>query len=152
MASFLIGIIISESVKYIGFHSFFALVNLKSVIFRSSVESVGGQLSQGGRTTIYFEALTKPNGWSESDDETNKTTSAKFFGCKLSEDGTYVVSSEKKADTFVLGDVETQDPIRKCYTFGGWTTKEGGTTADYTSENVNRAPNGTMLYAIWIKD
>jgi len=43
-------------------------------------------------------------------------------------------------------------PYRKGYMFGGWSTMNGGTTAAYTAANVNTAPNGTTLYAIWIKD
>jgi len=66
-------------------------------------------------------------------------------------DKTYVVSFTKSE-----GNIENSAanngvsaPYRAGYVFGGWAVTEGGTTAAYTAANVNTAPNGTTLYAIW---
>jgi uncharacterized repeat protein (TIGR02543 family) len=41
------------------------------------------------------------------------------------------------------------DPSRSGYTFGGWSTVEGGKEKHYSSSAIKEAPSGTVLYAIW---
>ncbi|MDR3293642.1 MAG: InlB B-repeat-containing protein [Clostridiales bacterium] len=43
-------------------------------------------------------------------------------------------------------------PYREGYTFGGWATTEGSTTAAYTTEDVGSAEDDVTLYAIWIEE
>ncbi len=75
-----------------------------------------------------------------------------FSGCELSEDKSYVVSFTKTEDNiYVPYSGPLNDPTRKGYDFGGWTTVADGTVAEYTTENLTEAPDGTVLYAIWIK-
>ncbi len=75
-----------------------------------------------------------------------------FSGCELSEDKSYVVSFTKTADGVFIPKYngKLNDPARKGYDFGGWTTVAGGTVAEYTTENLTEAPDGTVLYAIWV--
>ena len=82
----------------------------------------------------------------------NRSDRPVMWGCTLSEDKTYVVSFTRNADSISNTYVESgiNAPYRKGYTFGGWATEHGSTVAAYTATNVNTAPNGTTLWAIWI--
>ncbi|MCM1532825.1 MAG: leucine-rich repeat protein, partial [Ruminococcus flavefaciens] len=69
--------------------------------------------------------------------------------CSFSEDRSYLISFEKSSANTTDMNATMFQPMRNGYIFGGWTTSEGGTTPEYTCENVSSAPN-TTLYAIWI--
>ena len=70
----------------------------------------------------------------------------------LSEDNSYVVSfvmpNELENREALNG---MQQPSRLGFTFSGWSLTENG-SLDYTFSNMNEAPEGVVLYAIWSKD
>lgn len=120
------GFTLPASVAYIGKHSFYGL----------------------NGTTLYCQAAAIPEQWNQ---HFNSSFRPVFLGCTLSEDGQYVLSVTVGPDALrnskATGGIS--DPVRAGYTFGGWTTQQGSTTADYTAANVAEAPAGTVLYAIW---
>ncbi|MCL2797358.1 MAG: leucine-rich repeat protein [Firmicutes bacterium] len=80
-------------------------------------------------------------------------------GCTLSADKSYVVSFTKTAAAITnpatvggtYAPCGTCAPCRAGFTFGGWATESGGVAA-YTAEDVSTAPNGTVLYALWLSN
>ncbi|MDR3293441.1 MAG: leucine-rich repeat protein [Clostridiales bacterium] len=136
----------------IGEYAFYECRGLTSITIHSNVTPIGQYAFRScSKLTIYVEASSKPSGW---DTDWNNSNRPVVWGCTLSEDKSYVVSFTK-APSSVSNPTATNGilaPYREGYTFGGWAITEGGTTAAYAVEDVNKAPNGVILYAIWIKD
>ncbi|MDR3292787.1 MAG: leucine-rich repeat protein [Clostridiales bacterium] len=116
-----------------------------------NVTSIGYEaFSYCGYPTIYVEASSKPSGWNSYWNGSNRPV---VWGCTLSADKSYVVSFTKTASSIdnLTADYGISAPYREGYTFDGWATSAGSTTAAYEWWNVNNAANGVTLYAIWIK-
>jgi uncharacterized repeat protein (TIGR02543 family) len=132
--------------------AFYFCRGLTSITIHSNVTSIGSNAFQDcSKLTIYVEASSKPSGW---DIEWNDSNRPVVWGCTLSADKSYVVSFTKTASSISNPTAENGifAPYREGYTFGGWATTSGGTTAAYTAANVNSATDGITLYAIWIKE
>jgi uncharacterized repeat protein (TIGR02543 family) len=139
------------NVTSIGAYAFSYCSVLTSITIHSNVTSVGSYAFRScSKLTIYVEASSKPSGW---DTEWNYSNRPVVWGCTLSEDKSYVVSFTKTASSISYPTAANgiSTPYREGYTFGGWATTPGGTTAAYTAANVNNAANGVTLYAIWIQ-
>lgn len=65
-----------------------------------------------------------------------------------------LISFEKGTSGISNGDARNgiSPPSREGYSFGGWTTKPEETVAEYTVETLDSAPNGIVLYAIWLPE
>ena len=101
--------------------------------------------------TVYTDLEKTADTWSEKWNSSYRPT---VWGCRLSEDGRYVVSLEKKEGTVLNRNSSNtiSDPSRNGYTFVGWGSNSTATTPSYTSETLTDAQNGRMLYAIWIEN
>jgi len=153
-ASLILRITIPDSVTSIGEGAFAHCTYLRSITISDNVTSIGSSVfTNCSNLTIYtaMQEQTRPSGWHSSWNYPNRPV---IWGVTLSPDKTYAVSFTKAADS--ISNPAAQNgisaPYRAGYTFGGWATTEGGTTAAYTAANVNSAPNGTTLYAIWIEN
>jgi uncharacterized repeat protein (TIGR02543 family) len=126
---------------------------LTSVTIPDSVTTIGSSAFYYCTSlTIYAEAASRPAGWDTSWNNSNRPV---VWGCTLSADRTYVVSFIKISSS-ILNPTATgiSAPYREGYTFGGWATSAElaiAETAAYSAAEVNNAPNGTTLYAIWIE-
>jgi uncharacterized repeat protein (TIGR02543 family) len=100
--------------------------------------------------TLYAEPTESLDGWSARWNSSYRPT---VWGCRLSEEGDYVVSLAKQAGTVQNRNSKNtvSDPNRAGYTFVGWGTNSSATSATYTSENLTDATNGRTIYAIWIE-
>ena len=145
----LTSITLPSGVTSIGDSAFCDCARLTSITIPSGVTSIGANaFYYTGQVTIYAEAASKPSGWNSSWNFSNNPV---IWGCTLSTDKTYVVSFTKTASSITNPYNHTiTAPYRAGCIFGGWTTTEGGTTAAYTAADVQNAPIGTTLYAIWI--
>lgn len=142
-------IVIPDTVISIGDYAFRGCTSATAIILPDSIESIGKHVFYGLKnTSIYCEADAPKTDWNV---HFNSSFRPIFWGVTLSEDGTYVVSITVGEDTIVNPKATNgvSDPKREGYVFVGWTTEVGSETATYTSKNVDEAPNGTVLYAIW---
>ncbi len=138
-------IILTEGTTGIMSYVFLACGNLTSIVIPSGVTVIDtyafywcGWLSDG--FTLYAETESAPAGWG------GIWVSYEYpivWGSTLSADKTYVVSVKKSTDHLFN---YINDPYRIGYTFGGWSTTPGGTTACA----LNSVPADSVLYAIWI--
>ena len=132
----------------IGTQAFRGCAALTDVVLSGNVANIGNHAFYGcNALTIYSEASGAPAGWNVY---WNSAYRPVLWGCTISEDG-YVVSYTK-------GRITNQDerkplsaPSRDGYTFAGWTTTEGGTTAEYSAEELVNVPDGTTVYAVWVE-
>ncbi|HBK02104.1 MAG TPA: hypothetical protein DDY77_03640 [Clostridiales bacterium] len=123
--------------------------DITQVLIYKDISTIGAHSFYGyGKATFYTDATEKPNGW---DKYWNSSYRPVIWGCSLSEDGSYVVSFVRTATSIsnpnALNGISA--PVRKGYTFLGWSSAYGSLTADYTAQEVANAPNGTTLYTVW---
>lgn len=146
-------IVLPSSLTAIGDYAFRGCTGASAVILPASVETIGKHAFYGLKTTSFYSNsdIIKPY-W---DSRFNSSYRPFFWGCTLSEDGTYVVSftAGTKDERDLLENADAQngisDPYRRGFTFRGWATDATSKTVVYTSENVDEAPAGTVLYAVW---
>ena len=154
-------IVIPSNVTSIGFGAFRGNLNLLSIIIPISVTSIGEQVwsghphTGGSNLTIFAEAscgYTINNGG--PDWEWNIPGRPIIWGVNLSTCKTFVVSFLRSEDSISISHagLRISAPFRQGFTFGGWSTAYGNTTAAFTAQNVYTAPVGTTLYAIWIAE
>ncbi|MCL2797615.1 MAG: leucine-rich repeat protein, partial [Firmicutes bacterium] len=144
----LVSITFSNSLSNIGNGAFNDSCNLTSVTIPSSVTNIGDYaFAYCSKLTLYVEPANNPSNWNYW----NSSNRPVVWGCTLSADKTYVVSFTKSAASISYPSASNgiKAPYREGYTFDGWAATLGG-SAVYTAANVNSAPNGTTLYAIWI--
>jgi uncharacterized repeat protein (TIGR02543 family) len=147
--SALTNIIISDSVSSIGDYAFRGCNALTAIMLPDSVTTIGKHTFYSlNETTIYCEGAGVLPGW---DEKSNSSFRPIIFGCRFSDDGSYVVSVTVSENSIINREAKNgiADPTRAGYVFSGWATEEGGTTAVYTSETVTDAEIGSVLYAIW---
>jgi len=155
-------IVLPDTLTVIGTYAFRGCNELTSVIIPDSVISIGKHAFYGtNKATLYCEATAIAEKWHKLYNSSNRPV---VLGCKLSEDGTYVVSVEKSAQSIsncnsLCG---VCAPSRAGYTFEGWVSTpvnesyENGAwvaptdTTVYAAKDIKTAPDGT-LYAVWVK-
>lgn len=140
---------VPASLQKIDDYAFRNCAALKSVLLPTTVETINKHAFNGcNNVTIYVEYETRPMGWLGHWNSSYRTV---FWGCTMSEDDSYVVSFVKTATTLTNTSVVNgmAAPTKAGYDFLGWTSVQGGTTAEYTMETVAEAANGTTLYAVW---
>mgnify|MGYP000316095058 FL=1 len=150
-----------SSLKKIGEQAFRSCTGLLSALLPSSLEEVGAHaFYMCIQLTVYSDAQSMPESW---DARWNSSFRPVMLGCTLSEDGSYVVSitineslmlnverlSQSGDSAPVLGNNKFSAPSRVGYNFVGWTTQEGGTTAEITNNDIASLPEGTTLYTVW---
>lgn len=142
-------IALPETLVSVGDYAFRGCTGATAVIIPESLQSFGKHVFYGLKnTTIYCESENAAAGWSA---QFNSSFRPLFFGCTLSEDNGYVVSVIAGKNN-ILNPKATNgisDPVREGYVFGGWATEPESSTPAYTSQNVDDAADGTVLYAIW---
>jgi uncharacterized repeat protein (TIGR02543 family) len=138
-------------VTSIGEWAFSSCSGLTSIIL-PNVTSIGYYaFSYCSKLTIYTGGSSKPTDWNNYWNSSNRPV---VWGCTLSADKSYVVSFTKTSSS-ISNPTATDGilaPYREGYTFGGWATTEGSTTAAYTTEDVGSAEDDVTLYAIWIEE
>ena len=120
-----------------------------SLVLGNNVEYIGLHAFYGCKhVTIYSQEGIDESGWNS---KWNSSLRPVVYNCKLSDDGTYVVSvtitGDGVANSKAINDIS--EPQRDGYTFVGWSTNPEATTAEYTMENFLEIPSGTTVYAIW---
>lgn len=133
----------------IGKYSFRNAKSLSSVTVSKTITDLPDHAFYGfSQATIYVEASQKPETWGT---RWNSSFRPVVWGVTLSSDSSYVVSFVKSADLTenVNGEKTITAPTRKGYTFSGWTTVDGGSTAEYSCEDIMSLEDGTKLYAVW---
>lgn len=142
-------IVLPATLVSVGDYAFRGCDAAGSIILRDSIVNIGKHAFYNlSTTTIYSSAETINPYWNE---RFNSSYRPIFWGCTLSEDGSYVVSIKVSEDTLDNPNAKNgiSDPSRSGYTFLGWSTSSGDNTVEYTSENVAEAPEGTVLYSVW---
>ncbi len=135
---------IPASVKEIGRYAFAECTSLGSVTFCGNVSAIGlHTFYLCSRLTIYVaEGVELPDeGW-------NSSFRPEVYGCKLSDDGTFI-------DSVVAGNIRygtalggLTAPAREGFDFVGWTTDLGG-SVEYDANGLASAPEGVTLYAVY---
>ena len=142
-------ITLPETIASIGDYAFRGCTSATAIVIPDSLSFIGKHVFYGLKTTsLYCESAEPKEDWNV---QFNSSFRPIFWGVTLSENGEYVVSVIAGEDT-VLNPKATNgvsDPIRAGYVFDGWATEPDSKTVAYTSQNVDEAPNGTVLYAIW---
>ena len=151
------------SVESIGAQAFAYLNELKSVTIGKGVALVDSYAFIGcNKATFYCEAERIPAKWGA---RWNSAYRPVLWGCKLVEENgiNYVVSFTKNVENISnpMAKNGFSAPVRKGYTFRGWSLTENAKTADYTAEDFLKLtedqtayviPEGTVLYAVWVKN
>ena len=142
----LTSLVLPETVKSIDEYAFMGCVGISSVVLHDSLEKVGKHAFYGlNSATLYCEVTEAPEGW---DEKFNSSHRPAFMGVGLNEDGSVAnVTLDRLENANALGGLS--DPELDGYSFSGWTTVIGGTSPEYTKENLTSAPQGATLYAIW---
>lgn len=145
-------LVLPGTLTAIGDHAFRGCTGMTSIVIPASVTAIGKHTFYGlNQITLYCQADAVQPEWHV---QYNSSYRPVFWGCKLSDDGKYIVSFTTGAG--VLDNVKAtngiSDPCRDGYTFLGWATEQGSTTVAYTSENVSEAADGVVLYAVWTQN
>ena len=142
-------IVLPDTVTSIGDYAFRGCTSATAIVLPNSINSIGKHVFYGLKnTSIYSEADAPGSEWNI---QFNSSFRPVFWGVTLSEDGKYVVSITVGEDTIINPKATNgiSDPKRDGYVFAGWATEAGSVTASYTSKNLDEAPTGTVLYAVW---
>ena len=142
-------IYIPNTLTSIGDYAFRGCVSVGSVVIPETVTSIGKHAFYNlNETTIYAEPGSISPKWNE---RFNSSYRPIFWGCNLSEDGSYVVSVTVSKQLLKNSDAKNgiTNPTRAGYSFLGWSADSASSEISYTSENIATAPEGTVLYAVW---
>lgn len=140
---------IGNKVEHIGNYAFGNCESLNSIVLSKNTEWIGVfAFYQCTYATIYTDATESLPDWHEN---LNASFRPVVWGATLSEDGTYVLALTKTENSVTNANEfnPVSAPSRIGYDFVGWTTVEGGTTAEYVAKDVLSIENGTVLYAVW---
>lgn len=138
------------SLETIGDYAFRGCTSARSIVLPDSIVEIGKHAFYGLKeTTLYCESESVRPYWSV---HFNSSFRPVFWNVTLSDDKSYVVSVVISEDTIENPEAKNgiSAPTRDGHLFYGWSTEAGSTTADYTAQNVNEAPEGTILYAVWV--
>jgi uncharacterized repeat protein (TIGR02543 family) len=140
-------IVLPNSVKQVGRYAFKGCSSIDSLILKNDLKEIGAHAFYGLKAaTIYVESDKDLAEWNKY---WNSMRRPVVYGCTLSSDKSYVVSVTITETTFFENKRATFGaPERKGYRFVGWATEENGEKV-YDAEQVNTAPVGTTLYALW---
>ena len=143
---------IPKTLTFIGDYAFRGCVSVDAVVIPETVTHIGKHAFYNlNKTTIYAEPDSISPYWNE---RFNSSYRPVFWGCTLSDDGSYVVSVTVSNDLLRNSKAQNgiSNPTRAGHSFLGWTTDSASSEnseISYTSENIATAPEGTVLYAVW---
>ncbi len=140
---------LGSNLSYIGNYAFSGCESLKSIVLSKEIDWIGAwAFYQCNLATIYTDAESAMPNWSG---RINPSYRPIVWNATLSEDGTYLLSVTKKANSIYYGNEfnSVTAPSRRGYVFKGYTLTEGGTTPEYTATDITGVADGTTLYAIW---
>lgn len=133
----------------IGDYAFRGCSSATSIVIPSNIVTIGKHAFYNlNETTIYAAAEKIMPYWN---DRFNSSYRPIFWGCTLSDDGSYVVSVTVSDKLLKNPDAKNgiSDPTRDGYIFLGWSTSLDSREIAYTSDNIASAPDGTVLFAVW---
>ena len=136
-----------SSLISIGTQAFRNCTSLKSIYLRANISQIGAHAFYGcNMMTIYTDATSAQSGWNM---RWNSSYRPVVWGCTFSADG-YLVSFvyTETSITDKTSNISLSDPYREGFSFLGWSTSASG-TAEFTNADLDTAPNGTTLYAVW---
>lgn len=142
-------LILPSTLKYVGKQTFRGLTNVGSVTLSAGIAEIAVHAFYGcSNLTVYTELSGAPEGWNARWNSTNRPV---IWGAELSADKSYVVSIVKTGEN--LSNVNSMNkiapPERDGYVFGGWAVEPQG-SAVYSAEQLEEAPEGVTLYAVWL--
>ena len=145
-------LVIPENVTHIGKHAFRGMTRAKSIIIPASVSTVGVHAIYGAYDAVVYVWGGEVVG--EWDSRWNSSYIPVVYGCTLSADKTYVVSFVKSLTNPDNMPIETSmtPPVRDGYTFVGFSTNSGATTAEYDMSTLIDVPDGTLVYTVWTQE
>lgn len=137
------------SLKSIGNYAFRGCARVDSVNLPATIESIGKHAFYGlNKASFFCESDTILPYWNERWNSSYRTV---FWGCALSEDGSYVVSVVKSEET--VENLDAPDSAwmaeRDGYVLAGWAIEPDSEQVTYTVEQLPEVPEGTVLYAVW---
>ncbi len=139
-----------QNVTKIGKNAFKGCNGLKGVVLTSAVRDMAQHAFYGCKdATFYIASSADGEHWHN---RWNSSFRPAIYGCTLSEDKMYVVSVTVTGENMKNFSEERigTDPMRQGYSFGGWTTVQGGTAEEYSSAQLAELAAGTTVYAIWL--
>ncbi len=137
------------SLTHIGRQAFRNCNGLTSVVLGDNVEKIDAHAFYGCKQlTIYTECVEAASEW---DLRWNSSYRPVVWGCMLSEEKDYVVSFSKSEASITNLNFSNSlsAPIQEGYVFVGWSTSSSATEATYSLENLDEAPDGRRLYAVY---
>ena len=146
-------LVVPENVTSIGKHAFRGMTRAKDIMIPASVETVGLHAIYGAFDAVVYVygGETVGSAW---DSRWNSSYIPVVYGCTLSADKTYVVSFVKSLTNPDNMPIETSmtPPVREGYTFVGFSTTSGATTAEYDMSTLIDVPDGTLVYTVWAQE
>ena len=142
-------LVLPQGVRYIGRQALRNCDSITSIILADTVETIEMHAFYGcDNLTIYAATSSAADGWNKY---FNSSYRPIIWNCVISEDGDYIISFEKTANSIKNKNDSNviSDPVREGYEFRGWGTTSSAMSGSYTSENLTEADNGRKLYAIW---
>jgi|GEM_PF-2295788 len=152
----LTNISIPTSITSIGISAFSRCSNLKSVILTQAITTMGeNAFAYCTNLTIFSDKASRgawPSSFNSYGDGTFSSTGRPvFWNCVFSSDNSYIVSFARNSVSlsypYDAGSVNM--PKREGYVLLGWTTAEGGTTAEYSLSAALNNYSYNIYYAVW---
>ncbi len=143
---------LSAQLTAIGDYAFRGCNEVSVFYIPSSVANIGKHAFYGlNHASLYCQSETVQEGWNP---HFNSSFRPLLLGCRLSDDGQYLVSIVAGEDALrnVHAVNGVSDPVRAGYRFGGWATEQGSATAAYQTSELAQVPAGTVLYAVWLSE
>ena len=137
-----------SSLLSLGNQAFRGCSGLESVTLPGSVSEIGAHAFYGcSALTIYAGAAQAGADWNT---RWNSAYRPAVWGCSFGEDG-YLVSFTKTdaGVTGITAATPLTPPRREGYSFAGWARTLGG-AAEYAADELDKVPDGTILYAVWV--
>ena len=142
-------LVLPDTLTAVGDYAFRGCTAMKTVIVPENLMTIGKHAFYGLRNlTMYCRSAQAQPGWNGMYNSSHRPI---FWGCKLSDDGAYVVAVTVGENTLTnpYATNGLSAPVREGYTFAGWATEQGSDTVVYTMQNMLEAAEGTVLYAVW---
>lgn len=144
----------NSKLTYINGYAFQQCLSLKSLTIPSTVTNISyGISSFGEKLTFYTDLKSDPSTWNNHWNRADWISIERpvVWGCKLSEDNSYVVSLNKTSSSITKVNAVNgiSAPCRKGYTFGGWYKNSNFSGTAVSAGDIATAAN-TTYYAKWI--
>ena len=138
-----------QSVETIGRYAFMRCSSLNSITLNSAELALDTFSFYGCvNMTVYTDVSNLPENWHA---RWNASFRPVIWGCKLSDDGSFVVSLTVGEDTFsnpkAINGISA--PKREGYLFKGWSAVADASEGEYDTAELINLETGTTVYAVW---